>query len=76
MALFGIGTLPVFIGAWLFVSNQLSLKLKKLRVVYKFLPLLVGTLMILRGVDLGIPYLSPELSQEPNKTEVKNCCKH
>jgi len=76
MALFGIGTLPVFIGAWLFVSNQLSLKLKKLRVVYKFLPLLVGALMILRGIDLGIPYLSPELSHQPQKTEVKNCCKH
>ncbi len=76
MALFGIGTLPVFIGAWLFVSNQLSLKLKRLQVLYKFLPLLVGVLMILRGVDLGIPYLSPELSQDTQKTEIKNCCKH
>jgi sulfite exporter TauE/SafE len=76
MALFGIGTLPVFIGAWLFVSNKLSLKLRPFRVVYKLLPLLVGALMILRGVDLGIPYLSPELSQDTQKTEVKNCCKH
>jgi len=76
MALFGIGTLPVFVGAWLFVSNQLSVKLKRLQVLYKFLPLLVGVLMILRGVDLGIPYLSPELSQDTPKTEIKNCCKH
>lgn len=76
MALFGIGTMPVFIAGWLLVSKQFSLKLKSLRIAYKFLPLLVGVLMILRGVDLGIPYLSPELSEEPGKTEVKNCCKH
>lgn len=76
MALFGIGTLPVFIGAWLFMSKQLSVQLKRFQVLYKFLPLLVGVLMILRGVDLGIPYLSPELSQDTQKTEIKNCCKH
>ncbi len=76
MTLFGIGTLPIFVGAWLFMSTKLTINMQKLRFAYKFLPLLVGALMILRGVNLGIPYLSPELSQQPDKTEIKNCCKH
>lgn len=76
MTLFGIGTLPVFVGAWLFMSTKLTIQLKNLRFAYKFLPLLVGILMILRGINLGIPYLSPELSHQTDKTEIKNCCKH
>jgi uncharacterized protein len=76
MALFGVGTLPVFVSAWLFMSTKLTMPLKNLRFAYKFLPLIVGALMILRGVNLGIPFLSPELSHQPEKTEIKNCCKH
>jgi sulfite exporter TauE/SafE len=76
MALFGLGTMPVFIAAWLFMSKKFSLKLRSLHVIYKVLPLIVGVLMVLRGLDLGIPYISPELSQQENKTQVGNCCKH
>lgn len=76
MLLFGVGTMPVFIAAWLFMSRNFSLKLKPLHLLYRALPLLVGALMILRGLDLGIPFISPELSQQNNKTEVGNCCKH
>lgn len=76
MGLFGIGTTPVFVAAWLLASKKFSFKLMPLRVVYKALPLIVGLLMILRGINLGIPGLSPELSQNHQKTEIKNCCKH
>lgn len=76
MALFGLGTMPVFIAGWLFLSKQLSVKVRRFSVLYKLLPLIVGVLMILRGADLGIPYLSPELSAKSNQTEIKDCCKH
>lgn len=76
MTLFGLGTMPVFIAGWMFLSKQLSFKVRRFSFLYKLLPLIVGVLMVLRGADLGIPYLSPELSAKANQTEVKNCCKH
>jgi sulfite exporter TauE/SafE len=75
MFLFGIGTLPVFIGAWLFVGKKLSFAMAKFRWIYKALPILVGVLMILRGLNLGVQMLSPELSKKGNSAEVSNCCK-
>lgn len=74
MILFGIGTSPIFIAAWVFFKKSQQLKLKKLIIVYKFLPLIIGVLMVLRGANLGIPYLSPELEKVNGHTEVKNCC--
>lgn len=76
MALFGLGTMPVFIAAWFFISKKFTFQIRNFRYIYKFLPLLIGVLMILRGANLGIPYLSPKLSFEANKTEIKDCCKH
>ena len=62
MALFGMGTLPVMLG--------ISLTGRALPVAWRFrlqqlVPLsvgLVGALLILRGLALGIPYLSPNLA--------------
>jgi len=76
MALFGLGTMPVFIAAWMLLSKQFSFKVKRFTYLYKALPIIVGVLMILRGANLGIPYLSPGLEQTKQTVEVKNCCKH
>lgn len=76
MVLFGFGTMPVFIAAWLFLSKQFSFKVRRFAFLYKALPLIVGILMILRGANLGIPYLSPELENNSQSVSVKNCCKH
>ena len=59
MFVFGLGTIPllaatVFAGQWL----TASIRLKFQRVV-PYVVALVGVLMILRGLGLGIPYLSP-----------------
>lgn len=75
MFLFGLGTMPVFIAAWLFTFNKFQFNIKKLNIVYKLLPLLIGVLMILRGSNLGIPYLSPELNESQGKPQIENCCK-
>jgi sulfite exporter TauE/SafE len=74
MVLFGIGTLPIFIAAWLLFRIKQQIKWRKLLILYKLLPFIIGVLMILRGANLGIPYLSPELEKVNGQTEVNNCC--
>lgn len=75
MLFFGVGTLPVFIAVWSLLSAQLQWRLKPLAKLYKVLPVLVAILMILRGANLGIPYVSPEISHHNETVKVKNCCK-
>jgi hypothetical protein len=61
MAMFGLGTLPVMLG--------LGLAGRKLQGIFSFrlqnlVPIslvVLGVLLILRGMELGIPYLSPVL---------------
>lgn len=61
MFVFGLGTLPLMLSISVF-GNQLQKKvLSRFR---KFIPifiLLIGSLFILRGMGLGIPYVSPQL---------------
>ncbi len=69
MMMFGLGTLP----AMLFVSlASSSISVEWRSKVRKAVPVFVGAMacvLILRGMNLGIPYVSPELS----KTD---CTKH
>lgn len=72
MALFGLGTLPMMLGLGLagrILHLQFQLRLQKL------VPVCLGVmaaLLILRGLGLGIPYLSPQLnSASPAES---SCC--
>ena len=61
MALFGLGTLPAMI-AMSFAAGFISLKMRNtIRRSYPFIIGIMGVLLILRGMDLGIPYLSPTM---------------
>ena len=59
MALFGLGTFPFMFAAVLF-GNLLSapVRAKFLKAV-PVMMIILGTLFIIRGLELGIPYLSP-----------------
>ena len=60
MTAFGVGTVPMMLAISLsgkLVPTSLRLKLVKTIPVCVFL---LGTLLILRGMSLGIPYLSPD----------------
>ncbi|MCC7375901.1 MAG: sulfite exporter TauE/SafE family protein [Verrucomicrobiales bacterium] len=62
MIVFGLGTLPMMLGISLcgqLVPTSVRLRLRHLVPVSVGL---VGCLLILRGLSLGIPYLSPDLS--------------
>lgn len=59
MALFGVGTIPLMTSA-IYLGKFLNMKVKQR--IQKAIPVFVvviGVLFILRGMGLGIPYLSP-----------------
>jgi uncharacterized protein len=62
MALFGLGTVPAmaavgYFGAWLTPSLR-----NTARKLFPAMMMVMATLLILRGMNLGIPYLSPSLN--------------
>ena len=69
MILFGLGTIPMLLGISL-AGNLLSLAVRKR--INKLIPImviLVGIFFILRGLSLGIPYLSPPRKKIEKKFE-------
>lgn len=60
MALFGIGTIPLMTSA-IYLGNYLNERIRHR--IRKAIPIFVGimgVIFILRGMDLGIPFLSPK----------------
>lgn len=72
MVFFGLGTFPAMLSVSL-LSNSIGVGVRnKIR---KAVPIFVATMavmLILRGMNLGIPYLSPKISSDGNT--VKSCC--
>ena len=62
MALFGLGTVP-FMFMVVIVGNLItsSLRLKILKIVPAMM-IVLGALFVLRGLEVGIPYISPKKS--------------
>ena len=59
MAIFGIGTIPLMTGA-IFLGNFVNLSLRnKIQKAIPVFVVIIGLLFILRGLGLGIPYISP-----------------
>lgn len=72
MLLFGLGTIPSMFSMY-FLGHSMSITWRnRIRAYVPVFAILLGSLFILRGLNLGIPYLSPEMSSE--KPEVHNCC--
>ena len=72
MLLFGAGTFPLMFTVSL-AGNMIPLNLRAR--INKLVPLfavLIGCLFMLRGFNLGIPYLSPSIASD--KGVVKECC--
>ena len=69
MILFGLGTIPMMLGISV-VGNMMGLALRnKINKIIPVLVVVVGLLFILRGLDLGIPYLSPKKQMIEQKFE-------
>ena len=71
MILFGLGTIPLMSSVVYlknFITNSLRNKIQK---AIPFIAVFIGILFILRGLGLGIPYISPlntslYIQQQPN----------
>ena len=69
MILFGLGTIPMLLAISL-AGNLLSLTVRnKINKLIPVLVVVVGLLFILRGLSLGIPYLSPPKQKIEQKFE-------
>lgn len=72
MFLFGMGT-SLSLLTLIFVKDKMAPKVgQQLQKISRWVSILIGVLLILRGLNLGIPYLSPQMEQG----EVKSCCHH
>jgi len=61
MAFFGLGTIPMMLSVSLMGGLLKPEARRRLRPVMHAFVLIFATLLILRGLNLGIPYISPEL---------------
>jgi uncharacterized protein len=70
MTMFGLGTLPAMM---LVAYAGQRLKVETRELLRKAVPLFVvamGLILIMRGLNLGIPFLSPELPQSPGQAVI------
>lgn len=77
MMLFGIGTIPLLLVATL-ASDAIGQRVRsKMQRVVPYFVFLLGVLFILRGMSLGIPFISPTTEKLAPKEMVEkgNCCK-
>lgn len=64
MFFFGLGTFPaMFLMSWFGIRISIDVRLKLKRAV-PFIIAAMGVILILRGMNLGIPFISPVLSTE------------
>lgn len=75
MAFFGLGTLPVMLGLAIFKGYFQSRLKGSFSKIYPAFTFLIACLLVLRGLNLGIPYISPEISQGHNRPTLECCSK-
>lgn len=74
MAAFGLGTLPVM---WsiAFFGSSINMNIRvKIRKMYPYVMFLMAILLIIRGLGLEIPYLSPGLNQDQSGIKQEIIC--
>jgi sulfite exporter TauE/SafE len=75
MLAFGLGTMPGLIAFTLFAQQLGNPIRSKINRYLPYLLTIVGLLIILRGMNLDIPYISPKVSISVEKKEVvMDCC--
>lgn len=73
MYAFGVGTTPMLVALTIFKS-RLRLQYSTLKKLIPAVMLFFGCLFILRGADLGIPYLSPKVEVTEHHEVKASCC--
>ncbi len=78
MVVFGLGTLPALLAVSL-LGNAIGMAFRrKIQKLIPFLILLIGILFVLRGMNLGIAYISPKMEpyqkQKTEQLQKPKCC--
>jgi hypothetical protein len=71
MTFFGLGTAPA-----MFAVSHFSVFIKKAKYIRRITPIysiIVSIFLIIRGLNLGIPYVSPQISENPQKKPITIC---
>lgn len=79
MLSFGVGTIPMMMGMALLKNKIHWIKDYKLQRLIPVLIVAYGLLFILRGANLGIPYISPKIKMEQTghqEIKIKHSCCH
>lgn len=74
MIVFGIGTTPALIGVAL-AGKLLSVKYRG--IITRIIPVMtivLGIILVLRGMNLGIPLLSPKITHPVHHEQKMDCC--
>ena len=71
MAFFGFGTFPMMLSVSFFASFINITARQKIRAAYPYLMFIMACLLIIRGLGLGIPYVSP--ANFPNLSQAILC---
>ena len=75
MLAFGLGTLPGLVAFSVFAQQLGNPIRSKINRYLPYLITIVGLLIVLRGMNLNIPYISPKVSfSEEKKEVVMDCC--
>lgn len=78
MVAFGFGTIPALLALSLVGSAFSQLVRRRIQGVTPYLVLIIGVLFVLRGMNLGIPYLSPKMDppvkQQTEEFRKPECC--
>jgi sulfite exporter TauE/SafE len=73
MILFGLGTVPAMFAATIF-GKFINVGIRtKIRKAVPILAIILGIIFVLRGLNLGIPYLSPKLSSHTQVSSEMEC---
>jgi sulfite exporter TauE/SafE len=72
MALFGIGTIPAMLGTSI-AGNYINISVKrKFAKIVPVFAVLLAIIFILRGLNLGVPYLSPKYKMKDQISCIEN----
>lgn len=74
MYAFGLGTIPMMVGITILKNKAGFLRFNHVRKLVPVMMFVFGALFVVRGMNLGIPYLSPKVAVEQN--EIKASCCH
>lgn len=72
MYVFGLGTLPMMVSITMLRSRMAFLRTSQVRKMVPVIVFAFGCLFVLRGMNLGIPYLSPKVVVAAH--EIRSCC--